>query len=167
MGLKRSKLGRKFNAGVLIGYIGGGIGIIVAILAVVKPELLHTVMGAVTGTTPHVEGTLHASGDKLGAWELAPTSCRSGEPFGFHGVILFDEKDDSKQVRLAREPAGSYAVTARVPGTDDGLVLRDCETMEVRVARTNTMINEVWSVEGTAKIECGVLKGDVAFEHCH
>ena len=167
MSLKRSRRARNFNFASLIGWMGAGVGTIVALLSVFAPGVLAKQVGFVTGTNPSVEGMLHVSGDDLGVWELAPNTCRSGESFGFHGVILFHDNDESKQVRLARKPAGDYTVTARIPGTDDAVVFNDCELMDIQVSRTNTQVNMIWAVEGSAKISCETLKGDLSFSNCH
>jgi hypothetical protein len=96
-----------------------------------------------------------------------PTSCRSGQVYGFTGVELTAE--DGTRLRVGTQPSGAANVYLMPPGTDRGIELEGCGTLAV--TPQNSTINDIRNVEGTAKLACDVdghsLKGEISFSNCH
>ncbi len=166
MSLNREGIGSKISNNLWM--VGTGIGIFAATMAVVSPDALGRMVTSGLGLDPEVSGHFESTSEALGAWTLAPDRCRSGEPLGFHGVLLGAEGDDDHWVRVARNPAsGETVVSAAKPGTDQVGVFSGCK-VDSQLHRTNTSVNEVWGMEGSVSIECPEdgFSGTATFANC-
>lgn len=115
-----------------------------------------------------IEGTLEASGERFGRFTFAADDCTSGQTQGFFGVELRSKQAPGLAVRAIRDPVrGTLVVVARGSAQPIVLTPEDCATLEVQITKTNTNINDVWVVEGRARIDCPELKGTVTFDGCH
>ena len=108
-----------------------------------------------------LDGSITIDGTKLDI-----QSCKSGQPMGFAGVELSDDK--GTRLRLVANPDGTATAIVFAAGGDKGESQPDCGTLSVHPQ--NSKINNVTNVEGTAKISCGGahrLDGSLEFENCH
>lgn len=149
--------------------VGTAVGVLAAGMAVAAPDVLGSIVTGGLGLDPEVKGEFRSENDELGTWTFQPDVCRSGEPMGFHGVLLGVDGDDTHRVRVARDPAsGSLVVSARKPGTDQAGVFSGCQ-VDGALQRTNTSVNEVWGVEGKITINCPEdgFSGEATFSNCY
>ncbi len=115
-----------------------------------------------------LEGTLVASGDRLGAFTFAADACSSGQPRGYFGVELTAQGTPGTVLRAIRDPVrGTLLVFERNGGQPLVLSPENCTTLDVQISQTNTRINGVWVMEGRAHADCAELKGSVTFSGCH
>lgn len=107
--------------------------------------------------------TVAIAGPTLGAGELQPTSCASGDQWVFFGAQAVDEPD-GLGVRLVIDPIEGPVV--RVFRTaDDGersIVLRrrDCSRLEYDFGRTGSSFNFVEEVKFSLDLDCKSRAGD-------
>jgi len=114
-----------------------------------------------------VSGMLQASGP-LGSWKFEPDDCGSGQLEGFAGVTLTSEKDAGRAVRLIKDPVKGALVVVLAPGSKNQVFTAEqCPVFLIDVERSNTQINDVWSMQGTSTLDCPGLKGAVSFAGCH
>ncbi len=112
-----------------------------------------------------VSGTLSVTRGNE-SFEFVPDDCRSGQPFGFFGVDVTDQK--GQVVRLMNDPVrGPIVMVQRAGGSARPLPLSDCETVEVTVVHTNTTINDVRALDGSARLKCPGVRADLSFGNCH
>lgn len=103
------------------------------------------------------------SGPTLGAGELQPTSCASGDQWVFFGAQAVDERS-GLGLRLVIDPIEGPVV--RVFRTaDDGersIVLRrrDCSRFEYDFGRTGNSFNFVQEVKFSVDLDCKSKAGD-------
>lgn len=122
-----------------------------------------------------LRGRISVRSDLHGEWTMTPTACFSGERQLFFGVDLSENGDGGTLVRLVLDPLEGYRLAMNVPGQDIALVVDEpegfCEVFDVHVGRTNTRVNEIWSVEGFAFITCRgpdlEIDADLEFSGCH
>lgn len=113
-----------------------------------------------------VKGRFQAKG-ALGAWELVPDDCSSGQREGFSGVVL-TAKNQARVLRVVRDPIRGNLVVVASDGKPNQVLSADsCARFQVNVTRTNTSINDIWVVDGSLTLECGDLSGSATFEGCH
>jgi hypothetical protein len=152
-----------------------------AYAAVLGPVIAIGAVGlALFMTRTEVSGSLSA-GEDLGGWEFTPDDCGSGQLQGFFGVELTAKDAPGVRIRFAHDAVrGNLAIVEHVgprPGkvVPNGLATSQrttiasdgCRKFELTVARTNTSINDVRVVEGTANLDCDALSGSVTFAGCH
>jgi hypothetical protein len=120
----------------------------------------------VSSTT--VEGSLTAT-PELGGFTLTPDDCSSGQRQGFHGVELWSSADSSRRVRLVRDAVlgDSVVIEESSPARRTVLGPERCPRFRLAIEQTDTNINEVWVMEGSASLDCDVLSGQVSFAGCH
>ncbi len=167
MSIKREGIGSKISNNLWM--VGTGVGLLAATMAVVAPDALGGMISSGLGLDAEVSGQFESTNPELGEWTFAPNACRSGEPMGFHGVLLGAVDDDQHFVRVARDPAtGKTVVSAAKPGTDKVAVFDGCE-VDSQMHRTNTSVNEVWGMQGSVTIECkdDGFTGTATFANCY
>ena len=113
-----------------------------------------------------VSGTLTAT-PPLGAWTFKPDDCASGQLEGFAGVTLKSSDDRGPEVRLIQDPVKGTLVVATAHGIRKVFDAEQCPVFLIHVERSNTQINDVWSMQGTSTLECPGLRGAVEFSGCH
>lgn len=114
-----------------------------------------------------VSGMLQASGP-LGSWKFEPDDCSSGQLEGFAGVTLTSEKGPGRAVHLIKDPVKGTLVVVLTPGSKNQVFdAEHCPVFLIDVERSNTQINDVWSMQGTSTLDCPGLKGAVSFAGCH
>jgi hypothetical protein len=119
-------------------------------------------------TSSDVDGTFEASGPRLGSFTFAPDHCTSGQTRGFFGVELTSRESENTVVRAVRDPVrGALIAIERPDAKPIVLSPEECRSLEVRIDKTSTSINDVWAVEGRAAVDCAELRGEVTFEGCH
>jgi hypothetical protein len=118
-------------------------------------------------TSTEVTGVLEASG-KLGTWVFTPDDCVSGQREGFGGVVLTSKAAPERVVRVVKDPVkGALLVIAERTGANHVFEPSACESLDLVAQRTDTNINDIWAVDGRARVECLGLSGTVTFEGCH
>ena len=120
-----------------------------------------------TSMATKVEGELTFDDDSLGSFTYVSDRCRSGQLRGFFGVELTSETQTGTVVRLIRDPA-----TGPVLVVDQGAGLtrftpETCDALVINVEQTNSSVNDVWVVRGSASIACPGVVGDLTFSNCH
>lgn len=82
--------------------------------------------------------------------------------------LLTASAQPERVIRLVRDPVRGTLVVVALPGQPNHIVANDsCTRFEVNVERTDTNINDIWAMDGSATIECSGLSGSVVFEGCH
>ncbi len=113
-----------------------------------------------------VNGSLSLRERDGAGFQFVPSDCRSGQAYGFFGVDVVDEA--GHVVRVISDPVqGPVVMVQREPGKARRLALQSCATSEVRIVRTNTTVNDVRVLDGTARLDCPEVKADLSFEGCH
>ena len=111
-----------------------------------------------------VTGTLELTGDRRLAF--VPSDCRSGQAYGFFGVDVVD--DAGHAVRVISDPVqGPVVMVQHQPGNTERLALTGCQTLDVRIHRTNTTVNDIRVLDGSAHLECPDVKANLTFAGCH
>lgn len=115
-----------------------------------------------------LEGSLAASGE-LGSWVIEPDDCSSGQRAGFFGVELSSSADPSHRIRLTRDPVRGNLAIIEDPSQSRPTVLDidACRRLDLTINQTNTSINDVWVMQGSATLDCDLLSGTVTFDGCH
>lgn len=133
-----------------------------------------TLAVALAACSSKVTGSVSSTGGPLGTFSKTPTSCESGQRWSFFGAVFFDEKDDHSVLDLVQDPVKGWFVKVGYPNVDKMEVFgaQDCSVLEIDVHKTNTTINNVRAVEGSAKFDCtsgsdGRVTGQLEFEKCH
>lgn len=107
-------------------------------------------------------------GTGSGASRSQRTTARPARPTAFFGVELTAKEAHGTVVRVLRDPVrGTLIVVERGGGKPIVLSPEECTTLQVQVTKTNTSINDVWVVEGSARVDCPELNGSVTFDGCH
>lgn len=140
-----------------------------ALLAILIPLFAIGVVAmfvAVSSST--LEGSLTAGG-ALGSWVITPDGCTSGQRAGFFGVELTSSADPAHRIRLSRDPVrGNLAIIEDPSQPRPAVIDIDaCRRFDLTVTQTDTSINEVWVIEGSARLDCELLSGTVTFAGCH
>lgn len=118
-------------------------------------------------TKSEVSGALSAS-EPLGSWTFQPDDCSSGQLEGFAGVVLSSSKDPGRAVRLIKDPVKGTLMVLSTPGSKNQVFDADqCPVFLINVERSNTQVNDVWSMQGTSTFDCPGLRGAVSFAGCH
>ena len=93
-------------------------------------------------------------------------TCKAGEPLGYFGIELL--AFDGRRIRLATRPDGTGDALLFPPGAATGHALGPCGPFAYR--RSNTEINHVRAVEGSATLSCKSggheLSGTLTYEDC-
>jgi hypothetical protein len=144
---------------------GAGSG---AALALVIPVFVVAMVGLfLFAASAEVSGRLSASG-VLGSWTFEPDDCNSGQHEGFGGVTLKASSQRGREVRIVRDPVRGNLVVVAVQGKPNHVISAEsCPRVVINVHRGNTNINDVWTQDGNATLECPELSGSVKFEGCH
>lgn len=116
----------------------------------------------VAGCAAHMTSALTVDGNAF-----VPTSCTSGQRYGFQGVELVDEQ--GRRLRLARAFDGRFQSAYFPAGSPTADYVTDCGTLDVQ-GQTGTA-NGIRNVMGSASLRCKTvhheLVGGVSFDHCH
>ena len=139
-----------------------------AALALVIPAFIVATVGLfLFATSAEVSGRLQAGG-VLGSWVFEPDECNSGQHEGFGGVTLGVSSEPGRKVRIVRDPVRGNLVVIAEPGKPNHVISSEsCPRLVVNVRRGNTNINDVWTQDGNASLECAELTGSVKFAGCH
>ena len=120
-----------------------------------------------------VTGSVSSKGGALGTFTLSPTKCESGQHWQFFGAAFFVAGDTDSKVELVQDPVRGWFVKVAIPDTKKMEVLGDeaCKVLDVDVHQTNTTINDIRVVEGSAKFDCTTdgesrVKGELTFSGC-
>jgi hypothetical protein len=126
-----------------------------------------------TGCTSKVSGSVSSKGGDLGTFTVSPTKCESGQHWQFFGAAFFVKGDDGSKVEVVQDPVRGWFVKVGKPGTKKMEAFGDeaCKVLDVDVHNTNTTVNDIRVVEGSAKFECtdskeGVVRGELTFSGC-
>lgn len=127
------------------------------------------------GISNEITGTVSSKGGELGDFTLSPSSCQSGEHYGFHGADFFKEGDKRSQLRFILDAVKGPVLNVTLPGTTKALVFTtsDCPSLAGDVQRQNSTVNNIRNVQGSVKFECqhtggkGLVKGELTFKNCH
>ncbi len=115
-----------------------------------------------------VKGSLEIKGPRLSPVTFEPGDCSSGQRRGFFGVELTPKDGKGPVLRLIQDPVDGAVLAIQEPGKEPvKLTPKDCKVLQIGVTQTNTSINDVWNVEGSAVIECEEAKGSLEFAGCH
>lgn len=137
-------------------------GLNVALRFMVIPMVLVGVGVMATLASSQVDGTL-----ELRSQAFVPDACVSGSTLGFHGVELTSAADRSTRVRVIEDEAGEASLAILRRGEPARVVAGDaCQALKMRVSRTGTVVNDVYLVEGHARVDCEDVAGVVKFERC-
>ena len=120
-------------------------------------------------TGSHVEGSIDATGGKLGAWVLKPDHCASGQTKGFFGVELDAKEDDQHGVPLIKDPInGSMIIVYAQETGPEGMKYRraDCQVFDLDLVQTGNRFNDVREMRGSAQFDCESIRGKVKFSKC-
>lgn len=137
--------------------------------ALLIPLLIAGVVGLfLFVNSPTLEGSLTASGE-LGSWVFTPDDCSSGQRAGFSGVELSSSAHPSHRIRLMRDPVRGNLVVIDDSSQSRPIVLDTdaCRRLGLSVRQADTSINDVWVMEGSARLDCDQLSGSVTFDGCH
>jgi hypothetical protein len=133
-----------------------------------------TLAVALAACSSKVTGSVSSTGGSLGTFSKTPTSCESGQRWSFFGAVFFVDGDSQSVLDLVKDPVSGWFVKVGYPGVDKMAVFgaHDCSVLDVDVHKTNTTINDVRAVEGSAKFDCtsgsdGRVTGQLEFEKCH
>lgn len=125
-------------------------------------------------TSARVDGTVTASGPRLGSWTMPVHACRSGQTKGFFGVDLWESQDDPRDVRLIRDPVAGTVVNVNEPAPSTKAVqFREgsCKVLDAVVEQRNSSVNDVVNVRGHLVMDCTEggdhVEGRATFENCH
>lgn len=128
-----------------------------------------------------VEGNFTASGKPLGAVNLQPVKCKSGQHRGFHGVFILPEKPNQGGIKLIIDPLKGPVVQVELPGSCKPPDLEQCtvvtldksacKTYSASVKRTNTRVNRITLLDGRLNLDCtfkegGTAQANLKFESC-
>jgi hypothetical protein len=125
-----------------------------------------------------IDGRFETKGPQLGALEVDPGQCLSGDTRYFLGVDLVDA-DRDRTIRLVFDPVhGSLVrVMGAGPGADEArfsvVFDRDaCSEFVAEVRDTGWRVDRVRDFSGRLKLDCHnpsgeELRGSATFEHCH
>ena len=118
--------------------------------------------GSLAACTAKISGELQIDG---GAFAIA--ECRSGEAFGFSGIVFGDA--DGRRLRLIANADGTTSAAIFPSGADSGDALGLCGTLSTRAQ--DSRINSIINLQGTANLSCSAaghsINGKIAFENCH
>lgn len=138
------------------------------VLALVIPVFIVATVGLfLLVASTEVSGRLQASG-ALGSWTFEPDDCDSGQLEGFNGVTLVSSARRGLRIRVVRDAVRGNLLVVAMPGEPNHVISTEsCPSLRVDVRRGDTNINEVWTQNGSATLECAELSGSVKFEGCH
>jgi hypothetical protein len=165
-----AKAQRSGKRGKVISFLGAGVGIVVAVVAVA--------FGAVGGSCSSVEGKFVAKGDPLTKFTMRPTECRSGQRKNFFGVMLLSEKKKNQAIKILEDPTKGMVVQVQIPSSCKNNRCKfvtfgedACDTFDLEVNRTSTSVNDIRLLEGHLKLKCkfdegGTAKASLKFSRC-
>lgn len=151
------------------------------ILMVAAFAVLPIVLITTLGDCGSAEGRMQVSGSPHGDWTFVPTGCASMAPYGRMGANLHADGHNDGAVYVVADPVHGPAVELEVPGScrnADGTdctvfpVPRDeCQTFDVHVEPTGTVVNDVRLVEGYVHLDCTLsdgarVQGRIDFDGC-
>jgi hypothetical protein len=135
-----------------------------------------TAQGATT-----ITGNVHSVGGELGTFDIALTSCQSGEYNGFYGADFYVAGSDEMRLRYVHDEAKGDIVKVAIPSKKDRALPFDrtdkCKILEGSIEKTNfassTPKGKIRHLNGHVKFDCtytpgaGHVTGEVTFSHCH
>jgi len=130
----------------------------------VAPAALSVLAGCATVPLPLPQDAIAISGPTLGARELRPDACYSGEHFVFLGAQVVDSKSKT-EARLVIDPIEGPVV--RIFESEHGdaasIVLRrkNCTVFETGLERTGSWTNGINEVALELRLDCRTWHGDV------
>lgn len=116
---------------------------------------------AASGCKAKLEGSLMVNGTPF-----QPTSCRSGQAYGFAGVELTNAEGAS--LRFVQTPMNVPQVIYLASPGAPAMMVGVCGTMSVQAM--NSRINNITNVEGTVSPQCAgpmTVAGTLRFANCH
>jgi hypothetical protein len=133
-----------------------------------------------------VEGQIQARGKPFGSWSMKPTGCYSGQHQNFFGVWVAPElrKSGGREgfkggLKLMKSPLEEWNVYVESPLECESFKCKiwevpraSCKVFDVDVRKTSNNINDIWVVEGHARLDCttpegGALTASLKFDGCH
>jgi hypothetical protein len=133
-----------------------------------------------------VEGQIQARGKPWGTWSMKPTACYSGQHQSFFGVWVAPElkKSGGREgfkggLKIMKTPLEEWSVYVESPLECESFKCKiyelprsACRVFDVDVKNTSNSINDIWIVEGHAKLDCampegGALTTNLKFDGCH
>jgi hypothetical protein len=135
---------------------------------------------AAQGATTTVTGKIHSVGGELGTWDVALSTCASGETAGFYGVDFYVGGSDDLRLRYVHDEANGDVVKIGIPSKKGSLLVPErsaCSIVEGAVEKTNftswTPKGNIRHLDGHVKFDCkhsggkGRVSGEATFAHCH
>jgi hypothetical protein len=160
---------------------GHGTAVIVVLSIVAATVVLFFVFGSGS-----VEGQIQARGKPWGTWSMTPTDCHSGQHQSFFGVWVAPElkKSGGREgfkggLKIMKSPLEEWNVYVESPLECESFKCKiyelprsACRVFDVDVKKTSNMINDIWIVEGHAKLDCttpegGAVTANLKFDGCH
>jgi hypothetical protein len=136
--------------------------------------------GSATG---HVE-----SKGETGAWTLDTGKCYSGQREQYFGAIAYGPENSGIAIKLVKDSIKGWTAIvnmsdtckATAEKTDKGcraiiLGSDNCKTLDIDIRTTNTTVNDIKVVEGTATLDCAkdaddehyAVKSKITLDYCH
>ena len=155
--------------------------IFVGIAMLVVPIVL---LGGLKGCSSEAAGSVQVTGRDAqpgGNFTFTATACHSLVPYGRHGVNVHGDGHNDGAIYASMDPIEGPRIDLEVPGScrnadgTDCTVFRlpreRCSTFDVHVGFTNTTVNDVRLLEGSARIDCTLedgthAEGSVTFGGC-
>jgi len=129
---------------------------------------------AVQSCSPHLEGSISASGGELGTWTMHPDGCESGERGQYRGVVLFEGDTETHGVGFVQPVGGETSLEINLesqPGRARKFTAAHCSQLDGTIERQNSSVNRITNIRGHLKFDCSWngehATGDVTFENCH
>lgn len=132
------------------------------------------------------KGQIQARGKPFGTWTLKPTACYSGQHQSFFGVWVAPELKESRGregfkggLKLMKSPLEEWNAYVESPIECESFKCKiwevpraSCKVFDVDVRKTGNNINEIWVVEGHARLDCtmpegGTVTANLEFDGCH
>ena len=128
-----------------------------------------------------VSGRLEGKGT-IGSWTFEQGTCYSGQREQYFGVIGYGPDGSGIAVKLVKDGVRGWTAVVNQAENCKAEVEKggchatvfapnDCTTLDVDIHDTNTTINDIRAVDGTAKVDCsndgGAIKGTLTFDRCH
>lgn len=144
-----------------------GLGASAVLAALVPLAVVGGVLLFGAAITSSAEGSLQITTDEVST-TFVPDGCRAGSVRGFNGAELTSSEAPGVVVRVIRDPLrGSLIAVERAGGAPDVFDGERCTRLDIHVQQSDTNINDVWAMEGSADVACEGLQGRVSFSTCH
>jgi hypothetical protein len=128
-----------------------------------------------------ITGNVRSVGGELGTFDIALTSCQSGEVNGFFGADFYAAGSDEMRLRYVHDEAKGDIVKVAIPSKKSRALSFDradkCTILEGSIEKTNvstsTSKGKIRHLDGHVKFDCtytpggGHVTGEVTFAHCH